>query len=184
MDCEKHRTRMWLWLIANPEKDLCDIPFKKWLVKKASQEAILKNFVKFTTTVVERNESSRGDTTKLLIELQDGHRIETVIMRHVSHSTVCVSSQIGCQMGCRLADVTENFLTDNVRFYQVCPFILQVLCHGYYGHNRKSYKRRDIGTASVCKLCFNYSKCGFHGDGRASVRQCFFCILERLPCAD
>lgn len=101
MDNEKHRTRMWLWLIAHPDKDLCDIPFKTWLVKKSSQEAILQNFVKFTTKVVERNESSKGDTTKLLIELQDGHRIETVIMRHVSHSTVCVSSQIGCQMGCR-----------------------------------------------------------------------------------
>lgn len=101
MDNEKHRTRMWQWLILHPDKDICDIPFKSWLVKKASYEAILANFVKFTSTIVERNESSKGDTTKLLLELQDGHRIETVIMRHISHSTVCVSSQIGCQMGCR-----------------------------------------------------------------------------------
>lgn len=101
MDNEKHRSRMWQWLVLNPDKELCDIPFDVWRVKKASSEAILKNFVKFTSKIVERNESSRGDTTKLLLELQDGHRVETVIMRHPSHNTVCVSSQIGCQMGCR-----------------------------------------------------------------------------------
>jgi adenine C2-methylase RlmN of 23S rRNA A2503 and tRNA A37 len=101
IDNEKHRTRMWLWLINNPDKDICDIPFEKWLVKKAAYTSIRRDFLKFTTKIVEKNESARGDTTKLLIELQDGHRIETVIMIHVSHATVCVSSQIGCQMGCR-----------------------------------------------------------------------------------
>ena len=101
MDNKVHRNKMWQWLVLHPDKDICDVPFASWRVKKASADAILKNFVKYTATVVERNESIRGDTTKLLLELQDGHRIETVIMRHPSHSTVCVSSQIGCQMGCR-----------------------------------------------------------------------------------
>lgn len=46
---------------------------------------------------------SAKDTCKLLLELQDGRRIETCIMRYKSdspRSTVCVSSQIGCRMGC------------------------------------------------------------------------------------
>ena len=97
----KHRDRMWNWLLKNPEADICDIPFDTWRVAKVGANAIRNEFVRFTTKVVERNESIRGDTTKLLLELQDGHRIETVIMRHVAHATVCVSSQIGCQMGCR-----------------------------------------------------------------------------------
>jgi adenine C2-methylase RlmN of 23S rRNA A2503 and tRNA A37 len=101
MDNEKHRSRMWLWLINHPDKDLCDIPFEEWRVKTSSYTAIRRDFVKHTAKIVDKNESTRGDTTKLLIELQDGHRIETVVMRHVSHATTCVSSQIGCQMGCR-----------------------------------------------------------------------------------
>lgn len=101
MDNKVHRNKMWQWLVHHPDKDISDVPFSSWRVKKASVEAILKNFVKYTASVVERNESIRGDTTKLLLELQDGHRVETVIMRHPSHSTVCVSSQIGCQMRCR-----------------------------------------------------------------------------------
>lgn len=101
MDNEKHRTRMWQWLVLNPEKDVCDVPLESWRVKKSASTAIFRDFVKFTSKIVEKNESIRGDTTKLLIELQDGHRVETVVMKHVSYSTVCVSSQIGCQMGCR-----------------------------------------------------------------------------------
>lgn len=101
MDNEKHRTRMWQWLVLNPDKDVCDVPLESWRVKKSASTAIFRDFVKFTSKIVEKNESIRGDTTKLLIELQDGHRVETVVMKHVSYSTVCVSSQIGCQMGCR-----------------------------------------------------------------------------------
>lgn len=101
MDNEKHRTRMWQWLVLNPDKDVCDVPLESWRVKMSASTAIFRDFVKFTSKIVEKNESIRGDTTKLLIELQDGHRVETVVMKHVSYSTVCVSSQIGCQMGCR-----------------------------------------------------------------------------------
>ena len=46
-------------------------------------------------------ESNRGDTAKLLVQLQDGHKVETVVMIHSGHATVCVSSQIGCKMGCK-----------------------------------------------------------------------------------
>lgn len=57
-------------------------------------------FSVFTTKVVERIESKDG-TSKLLIELADGHRVESVIIRHMNYSTLCVSSQIGCAMGCK-----------------------------------------------------------------------------------
>jgi adenine C2-methylase RlmN of 23S rRNA A2503 and tRNA A37 len=101
LENKKHRARMWKWLISNPTKDICDIPFSTWLVKTSASQSLLKDFVKFTTTIVQQNESVRGDTTKLLLELQDGHRVETVVMKHASRTTVCVSSQIGCQMGCK-----------------------------------------------------------------------------------
>lgn len=45
-------------------------------------------------------ETSRDGTKKGLYRLQDGHAIETVLMRYGDHRSVCVSSQVGCAMGC------------------------------------------------------------------------------------
>jgi len=44
--------------------------------------------------------ADRGCTVKWLLETGDGRRIETVLMRYRDRSTVCVSSQAGCAMGC------------------------------------------------------------------------------------
>ncbi len=44
--------------------------------------------------------SDGGATTKWLFELAGGARVETVLMHHPRHSTVCVSSQAGCAMAC------------------------------------------------------------------------------------
>ena len=43
---------------------------------------------------------SRDGTEKLLLELTDGETLETVLMREDDRRTVCVSSQVGCAMGC------------------------------------------------------------------------------------
>lgn len=94
----RHREVLWNYLIRHPSTRLADIPYELLKLPKKGSNVIKEEFNLFTTKIVEQNESYRGDTTKLLIELQDGHRIETVIMRHVNHATVCVSSQIGCQM--------------------------------------------------------------------------------------
>jgi len=44
--------------------------------------------------------SDDGDTIKWLWELDDGRQVETVLMHYPGRSTVCVSSQAGCAMGC------------------------------------------------------------------------------------
>ena len=69
-----------------------------------------KQFSMFTSKVVSAITCKDQSTTKLLIELQDGLRIETVIIRHGAvtarspdgekRTTLCVSSQIGCKMAC------------------------------------------------------------------------------------
>lgn len=97
-----HRTKMWNWLVRHLDiTNLDQIPFEEWLFPRDGYQRIRREFSMFTSKIVDRKESVRGDTTKLLVELQDGHQIETVVMRHLKHATVCVSSQIGCQMGCR-----------------------------------------------------------------------------------
>ncbi|MBI2512030.1 MAG: 23S rRNA (adenine(2503)-C(2))-methyltransferase RlmN [Opitutae bacterium] len=44
--------------------------------------------------------SADGFTRKYLLELSDGRRIETVLMRYTGRVTACISSQVGCAMGC------------------------------------------------------------------------------------
>jgi len=106
----KHRTKLWRHLINSFTADsrlkkksqhLSELPYQEWCFPKVSIDKIQSDFHIYTTTISERSESSRGDTTKLLVRLQDGHQVETVIMRHRGHATVCISSQIGCQMGCK-----------------------------------------------------------------------------------
>jgi adenine C2-methylase RlmN of 23S rRNA A2503 and tRNA A37 len=110
----KHRNKLWVYLIAHVNTDqdkvindkrlvtsFDDIPFREWCLPLEASKYISQNFSLFTSTIVEKSDSTRGDTTKLLIRLQDGHEVETVVIRHLGHATVCVSSQIGCQMGCK-----------------------------------------------------------------------------------
>ncbi|HEY9249957.1 MAG TPA: 23S rRNA (adenine(2503)-C(2))-methyltransferase RlmN, partial [Rariglobus sp.] len=44
--------------------------------------------------------SGDGFTRKYLLALNDAHRIETVLMRYKGRTTACISSQVGCAMGC------------------------------------------------------------------------------------
>jgi len=52
-------------------------------------------------TEVARTVADGGQTVKWLWELADGARVETVLMHYRDRSTVCVSSQAGCAMGCQ-----------------------------------------------------------------------------------
>lgn len=50
---------------------------------------------------IEKKQQSKDGTVKYLLRLFDGNCIETVVMRYSYGNTVCVSTQVGCRMGCR-----------------------------------------------------------------------------------
>ena len=50
--------------------------------------------------LVARNDADGGLTTKTLYELDGGHTVEAVVMRYSDRSTLCISSQAGCPVGC------------------------------------------------------------------------------------
>lgn len=54
----------------------------------------------------ETKQVSRDGTVKFLFELSDGHFIESVFMKYHHGNTLCVSSQVGCAMGCRFCAST------------------------------------------------------------------------------
>ena len=79
-----------------------------------------------TAPVVARKQESRLDgTIKYLWELSDGNCIETVLMQYHHGNTVCISSQVGCRMGCAFCAST---IAGTVRDLRPSEMLDQVLC--------------------------------------------------------
>lgn len=74
--------------------------------------------------IVKKLESSDGQTTKFLLELNDGERIECVLMRTSYGNSVCVSSQAGCAMGCKFCASTLMGLKRNLTVNEIFAQIL------------------------------------------------------------
>ena len=82
-----------------------------------------------TAPTVARKQTSKLDgTVKYLWELADGNCIETVLMQYHHGNTVCISSQVGCRMGCafcastiagKVRDLTPSEILDQVLFTQL-----------------------------------------------------------------
>ncbi len=58
------------------------------------------NFVIFDCNVEKKLKSMYDDTVKYLFSLYDGELIECVVMKYKYGSTICISTQVGCKMGC------------------------------------------------------------------------------------
>jgi 23S rRNA (adenine2503-C2)-methyltransferase len=59
-------------------------------------------------------QTSTDGTIKFLFQLQDGHAIETVIMRHNYGNSICVTTQVGCRIGCTFCASTLGGLKRNL----------------------------------------------------------------------
>ena len=96
-------------------------------LSKPLREKLKENFT-LTYPLIARKQVSRLDgTVKYLWELQDGNCIETVLMQYHHGNTVCISSQVGCRMGCafcassiagKVRDLTPSEMLDQVIFTQ------------------------------------------------------------------
>lgn len=67
---------------------------------KALRQKLSENFILTVPQIVCKQVSKVDGTTKYLWRLQDGEHIESVFMRYQHGNTVCVSTQVGCRMGC------------------------------------------------------------------------------------
>lgn len=112
----------------------------QWLHKGAASFEEMTNLSKalreklaercfITVPKVERKQVSQiDDTVKYLWRLGDGNCVETVLMRYHHGNTVCISSQVGCRMGCafcastiggKVRDLTPAEMLDQVLFTQI-----------------------------------------------------------------
>ena len=97
-------------------------------LSKSLRERLAAECVLTPPQVARKQVSKLDGTVKYLWRLRDGNCVETVLMRYNHGNTVCISSQVGCRMGCRFCastiagkvrDLTPAEMLDQVLFTQI-----------------------------------------------------------------
>lgn len=94
-------------------------------LSKAFKEQLLQEYEDTPVKIKETFYSSDG-TEKYLFELSDGHLVEGVLMKYKYGYTQCVSTQVGCRMGCKFCASTLNGLIRNLTAGEILSQILVV----------------------------------------------------------
>lgn len=84
-------------------------------LSKDLREKLKERYELVTLHIVDVRVSQVDGTRKYLFQLPDGHVIESVLMRYKHGNSVCISSQVGCRMGCRFCASTLDGLERNLR---------------------------------------------------------------------
>ncbi|HVA51701.1 MAG TPA: 23S rRNA (adenine(2503)-C(2))-methyltransferase RlmN [Pirellulales bacterium] len=87
--------QVWRWLFekrAADFEDMTDLP--------KSLRSLLADHFRIWTTSLAHHQSAADGTEKLLLQLADGQQIECVLIREGHRRTICISTQVGCAMGC------------------------------------------------------------------------------------
>jgi 23S rRNA (adenine2503-C2)-methyltransferase len=113
------QVRDWVYakFIADPEK--------MTTLSKADR-AILQERLAFVTATVTKNQLSSDGTRKLLLTWPDGAEAETVMIPDGDRRTACVSSQVGCPVGCKFCASGMNGVNGNLTAAQIVEQIEQL----------------------------------------------------------
>ena len=91
---------------------------------KGLRDALAEKYPIHVPKVVRKQESSRDGTIKYLWELADGNCVETVLMRYHYGNTVCISTEVGCRMGCAFCASTLGGLVRRLEPYEMLDQVL------------------------------------------------------------
>ena len=91
---------------------------------KALRESLAEKYPLHIPQVVRKQESQRDGTIKYLWELSDGNCVETVLMRYHYGNTVCISTEVGCRMGCAFCASTLGGLVRKLEPYEILDQVL------------------------------------------------------------
>ena len=118
------------------------------------RETLKKDF-EIRKPKIHTKQVSKDNTIKLLIELEDGNLVETVLIRYLYGNVACVSSEVGCDMKCAFCvmGTGEPFLNyDNLMsFIRICnsPFALEI-----------GARHISVSTCGIAKRIIDYANEG------------------------
>ena len=91
---------------------------------RSLREKLADRFLLTCPTVVRKQESALDGTVKYLWRLYDGNCVETVLMRYHHGNTVCISSEVGCPMGCAFCASTIGGLVRRLSAGEILDEVL------------------------------------------------------------
>jgi 23S rRNA (adenine2503-C2)-methyltransferase len=126
------------WIEEQGEKPFRATQIFEWLYQKRVttfdemtnlpkdlREKLKENFV-ITTLKTLVQQTSKDGTMKFLFELHDGYSIETVLMRHDYGNSICVTTQVGCRIGCTFCASTLGGLKRNLEAGEIVAQVVKV----------------------------------------------------------
>ncbi|MEG0438112.1 23S rRNA (adenine(2503)-C(2))-methyltransferase RlmN [Solibacillus cecembensis] len=126
------------WLVENGEKAFRAGQIYEWLyekrvktydemsnLSKGLREKLEQQFTLTTLSTIIKQESKDG-TIKFLFQLQDGYSIETVLMRHEYGNSICVTTQVGCRIGCTFCASTLGGLKRHLMAGEIVEQVVKV----------------------------------------------------------
>ena len=106
---------------------------------KALKEIISEQYPKYK---IAHKFTSKDGTQKFLIEFFDGNIVECVLMKYKYGFTICLSTQVGCRMGCKFCASTLNGLARNLSAGEILGQVL--LVNRELGGSRKERKITNV----------------------------------------
>jgi len=117
---EFHSRQLYRWLYKKRIKDFNEITdIKKEILDDMDKKY---SFSKLEVDSLQKDEL----TVKILFNLSDGNHIESVLMKHDYGNSICVSSQVGCNMGCKFCQSGRLKKVRNLEAYEMVLQILQM----------------------------------------------------------
>ncbi|SPD72173.1 Dual-specificity RNA methyltransferase RlmN [uncultured Desulfobacterium sp.] len=111
--------RRWLFkMLASSFDEMTDLSKD---LRKDLKDRVIINLLEIVNT-----QQSKDGTKKYLFKLHDGHFIESVLIPEEDHSTICISSQAGCAMGCLFCSTARQGLKRNLTVSEIIEQVIQV----------------------------------------------------------
>lgn len=115
-----HADQLFSWLYEKRISSVSEVTdIKKEMLEQLSKDF---SFSKLELVQVERD----VDVCKYLFELSDHEHIEAVLMRHDYGNSVCISSQVGCNMGCRFCESGRRKKVRNLETWEMVTQLLMI----------------------------------------------------------
>lgn len=116
--------QIYQWLHVRQVQSFCEMTnIPKALIQKLEEQCVL-TALKIETVQVSKQDGTR----KYLFALADGNVIESVLMRYKHGNSVCISSQVGCRMGCRFCASTLDGLVRGLTPSEMLDQIYRIGC--------------------------------------------------------
>jgi 23S rRNA (adenine2503-C2)-methyltransferase len=83
-------------------------------ISESTKQKLQSNFCIGIPEIISEYKSKQNDTIKYLFALEDGNLIECVVMKYKHGNSICISTQVGCRMGCEFCASTIGGLIRNL----------------------------------------------------------------------